>query len=91
MAASPLPMQLPFAENGVAVPTNSFAVTPSDSEQLPHATRAIYVGVTGDITMFLNNDAAAVLFKAVPVGMYWLSTNQIKATGTTASDIVGLY
>jgi hypothetical protein len=31
-------------------PSNSFVITPSDTNELPFVTRAVYVGAAGDIT-----------------------------------------
>jgi len=71
---------------------NAFAITPSDTVALAEVTRAIYVGVAGDITMQLQGDSAAVLFKAVPVGTVLpVRATLVKATGTAAGNLLGLY
>jgi hypothetical protein len=69
---------------------SSAAISPSDSADLAQIPKAIYVGVTGDITMKLKNDSASVLFKAVPVGVLPVRPVRIYATGTTATNIVAL-
>lgn len=68
----------------------SYAVTPHDSTAIPVG-RGIYVGVAGDITGQLKNDTADTLFKNMAVGEHPLSFKLIKATGTTATDIVVLF
>jgi hypothetical protein len=81
-------------QGGIQSPTrSSFAITPSDTAELPFVTRAVYVGATGDITVRLADDTAQVTLKAVPVGtMLPVRARQIYATGTTASlPLVGLY
>lgn len=85
------PLQLPLAQLAPASSANGFAITPSDSNQLANVTREVYVGVTGDLTVIFSGDSSAVLMKAVPVGRYPWSLKQVKSTGTTASQIVGLY
>ena len=40
--------------------SSALAVTPSDSVDLANAPKALYIGVTGDITMRLANDTASV-------------------------------
>jgi hypothetical protein len=71
---------------------SSFAITPSDTNELPFVTRAIYVGSTGDITARLAADTASVTFKAVAVGTVLpIRARQIYATGTGATLLVGLY
>jgi hypothetical protein len=80
-------------QGGLQSPCRStFAITPSDTNELPFVTRAVYAGGTGDITARLAGDAGSVTFKAVSVGtMLPIRARQIYATGTTASLIVGFY
>lgn len=79
------------ADSPMAPASNAFAITPSDSEQLPLATKAIYVGGGGDITLRPLNADADVLFAAFPAGgILDVRTSAIRATGTTATGIVGL-
>lgn len=68
---------------------NAAAVTTSDSVDLGHVTRAIYVGVAGDVTAVVNG--TAVLFKAMPVGTHRIRASRINATATTATNIVALW
>jgi hypothetical protein len=67
------------------------AITPADGTNFAFGmARALYVGVTGDITL----DTASttnVLFKAVPVGILPVAAVRVRATGTTATNILGLY
>ena len=77
-------------------------VTPSDTVAVaigPGGTYAkkLYVGVTGDITLITAADQSGVgavgtpvLFKAVPVGFLDVQVRQVLATGTTATNILGL-
>jgi hypothetical protein len=55
-------------------------------------TRSIYVGGAGDITLRLAGDISSQVFKAVPVGtMLPLRVRQVFATGTGATQLVGMY
>ncbi len=69
-------------------------VTPSDTVQLTDSTHGLYVGGVGDVTVVFAQDATLtpVVFKAVPVGAVLpISVTQVRATGTTATNIVALY
>ena len=70
--------------------SSATVITPSDSIDLTYIPKALYVGVTGDITMTLKADSASVLFKAVPVGVLPVRPLRVYATGTTATNIVAL-
>jgi hypothetical protein len=63
-------------------------VTPSDSEPLPLASTALYVGVAGNVSVQAVNDSAPVTIYA-PAGT-WLPIRAafVMATGTTATGIV---
>lgn len=65
-------------------------ITASDTVNLPAMCRAIYVGVTGDITAIMSN-GDSVLFKAVPVGIFPIRATRIMATGTGAASLIALY
>ena len=74
------------------------AISPSDSTDLPNNTRAIYVGGAGNITCIMacdvtNSGAGTnVVFTAVPVGTILpICVCRVKATGTTATNLVALY
>lgn len=70
----------------------AFAIALSDTEKLPYVTRAIYVGKTGDIKLCLIDDEDPVLFAGVKVGtVLALRASRVFATGTTATDLVGLF
>jgi hypothetical protein len=69
---------------------SSFAITPDDDADLPAITRALYVGVTGDITMRLAGDTTAVVWKAVPAGSFLPLHVRRVMEATTATDLVGI-
>ena len=70
----------------------AFAITPSDASDLTLYAKAVYVGVTGDITCLPidNVDGATVLYKAHPVGYMRCGVRKVLATGTTATNLLGI-
>jgi hypothetical protein len=78
--------------------THAFAITPSDTDELPMITRAIYVGGAGDIAVILADDTpvgssgSSITLKAVPVGTVLpMRVRQVWSTNTTATLLIGLY
>jgi len=73
--------------------SNSITITPNDSTDLTHATTAIYVGGAGDLKVNLAGGSGnPVTFKAVPVGTtLMINATRVFATGTAATNLVGLY
>lgn len=71
------------------------AVVPNDSTVLSGFVGSgwdgLYIGVTGDVTMQLQGDSAAVLFKNMVQGtIYPVAPQIIKSTGTDATNMVVL-
>ncbi len=65
------------------------AVTKSDATVLT-PTRALYIGVTGALTVKMAGDGAIVEFLNVPVGIFPIQVTQVRAA-TVASSIVALW
>ncbi|MDU8943278.1 spike base protein, RCAP_Rcc01079 family [Ovoidimarina sediminis] len=66
------------------------AITPSDSTEMSFATRALYVGSGGDVTVKLKN-GDVVTFRGLQAGvLYPLQIVQVLVSGTTASNMVGI-
>lgn len=72
----------------VASARNGTAITPSDSATFA-ATRALYVGVSGDVKVDMAG-GATLTFKSAPVGPLPIQVTRVYSTGTTATDIVAL-
>lgn len=66
------------------------AVTKSDVTDLGR-TRALWVGGTGNLAVTMADDTV-VVFTAVPAGSWlWIQVQKVRATSTTATNIVALY
>lgn len=79
------------SEDVTAPIRRGFAITPSDATDLGAETRAIYVGSAGDVELVLAS-GDAVSLAGVPGGaLLPLRVTRVKASGTTAGLLVGLY
>ena len=77
------------AHTDTASARGGFAVIPSDVATFP-ASRALYIGVTGDVCVDFAEGGTNVVLKAVPVGILAVQVTRVYTTGTTATDIVRL-
>ncbi len=75
--------------NATVAAHSAVAVTPSDSTILP-TTRALYVGVTGNIAVQMADDENTLTFANVPVGILPIQVIKVLSTGTTATNIIAL-
>ncbi len=70
--------------------SSGFAITPDDTSALPETTRALFVGLGGSLTVEMAS-GVVLAFDAVADGAILpLRIVRVAATGTTASNIVGL-
>lgn len=77
--------------SGVVIARRAFAVTPHNTNNLPSVTTGLYIGTTGDVVVLLSKDTVAVTFKNVPAGTVLdVAAKKVLATGTTATNILGL-
>jgi len=80
-----------LTDSPMAPASRCFAIIPSDSAQLALATKAIYVGQAGDVTLRSVRGSADVTFRNVPAGATLdVRVCAVRATGTTAGNLVGL-
>lgn len=82
VANQSLSMSYPFS--------SAFAITPDDDNDLEALTRAIYVGGAGDIKV-TTESGDEVTFSAHPEGYLLGRIARVHATGTTATNLVGVY
>jgi len=75
--------------------TNLRAVTPSDSADLPDGCRGLLIGTAGNVSVVAVDaagGASAVVLKNLANGQIVpIAVRAVKATSTTATDIVALY
>jgi len=69
---------------------NAVAVTPSDTTFLTNVSRALYVGVAGNVSVEMSGSGSAVVI-AMQAGLHPLAVTRINSTGTTATGIVAIW
>lgn len=82
-----------MATNQSSVPAeHAFVVTPSNTDDLAHATRGLWVGGAGNISVDLVGGETAVVFVGVAAGtLLPLAVTKVRSSSTTATSIVGIY
>ncbi len=84
----------PFANtssNPTSPAENCFSIIPNDAADIEMATKALYVGQGGNLSIIPVRNQAPVLFTNVaPGSVLDVRVRRVLATGTTAGDIVGL-
>lgn len=86
-------MSDPFADYTPGLespPTGGFAITPSDSTDLPQVTRALNVGTAGTLRVLTQDGSDVTLTVAAGI-LVPLRARRILQAGTTADQLVGLY
>jgi hypothetical protein len=73
----------------VASAYGAAAITPSDSTVIP-TTRAVYVGVTGNVAVRMANGDLAT-YTAAAVGEHPWQVDKVLFTNTTATTMLALY
>ncbi len=81
-----------LGQNSSTTPAyGGFAVTPSDSADLAALTRGLYVGVSGNVKVDME-DGTTLTFVGLAAGMiHPLRVKRVYSTLTTATSIVGVY
>ena len=80
------------SSDSLIAPANSaFEVTPHDTQELTAVTKAVFIGGAGDLVVRLLEGTSDVTFRGLASGSVLdIRVTSIRATGTTATDIVGL-
>jgi hypothetical protein len=65
-------------------------VTPNDVTEFAQPMRSLYIGTTGNVAVLTTN-GQSVIFANVPVGILPIRCRRVNATGTTATNIIGLW
>lgn len=71
-------------------PTRAYAVVPNDANELPFVTRAINVGLSGDVAVVTADGDNAILHIVAGIA-FPIRARRVLASGTTATGIVGLH
>lgn len=69
---------------------NSYEIAPSDTTDLPHIPRRIYVNTTGTLTFTSVDDDASVTLNVFAGAQITQQIKRVFATGTTA-ELVAFY
>lgn len=70
--------------------TRAEAITPNDSADLGFATRALYVGVTGNVRLLMLGGETLTFVGVQGGSILPVRAIRVYATDTTATDIIGL-
>ena len=80
-----------FADSPSSPARRAFAIVPSDAAPLPATLKALYVGTGGHVTLRPIDADADVTFRNLSPGQVLdVRVQYVRATGTTAADLVGL-
>lgn len=82
-----------FADHarGLDAPADhAFAISPNDSTDLSETTRALYIGTGGDISLVTASGATVSFTTVLSGSILPVRCRRVRATGTTATGIVGL-
>jgi hypothetical protein len=79
--------------SGKTYPLTHFeAVTPNDSGNLPGGQcRAVYLGVTGNLAITEQDGTVTLFFNLAAGIIHPIEARQIRATGTTATNMLAGY
>ena len=70
--------------------THANAITPNDSTDITYATRALYIGGSGNVKVTMISGDVVTLTGVVAGTMLPLRVTRVWATGTTATAMIGL-
>ena len=80
------------ADSLTAPASRCVAITPDDSEDLHEAPKAIYIGTGGDLVVQpLDGNQDVVFRNTISGSILDIRVKAVRATGTNAQDIVGLF
>lgn len=82
--------QIPFQTTPDSVAQQCIAITPADSDLAGGAVRAIYVGGSGNVKITDPQGNAVTFVGAVAGTILPVMAKRIWATGTTATNLIGL-
>ena len=77
-----------YSPNTQSPISHAVAITPDDTADLSHLTRALYVGTGGDVRVTLA-DGSTLTFVNMVQGWHPIRVTRVWAAGTTAEFLVG--
>lgn len=80
-----------FARSLTSPPEHAAEIAPDDAADLPHVTRALYVGGAGDVALRLMSGDAVILRGLQAGCLIPIRVDRVLASGTTATGLVGLW
>ncbi len=81
----------PAIDSLIAPARSAFPVTPNDVTALPSLPKAIYVGIGGNIVLRgVDSTQDVILYNVANGSILDIRAKFIRATGTTAMNLVGL-
>lgn len=80
-----------ISDRNIAPLNDGVAVTPADDSDLVALTRAIMVATAGNVSIMTASGTTLTLPGLQPGMIYPIRASRIRATGTTATGIVGLW
>ena len=85
-------MALDRSGDGIGAPAVfAFPIEPSDNTDLPYVTRALYIGVAGNVAVVMSQGDIAVFLGLTAGEVLPIRARKVFATGTTATGVLGLY
>lgn len=71
---------------------NAEAITPSDTADLAHPTRGIYVGGQGNLVVRMKGQNDSTTFSNIPAGtLLPIKVKRVFNTSTTATSLIALW
>lgn len=80
-----------YARSLTSPPEHAAAIAPSDTAALPYATRALYVGGSGDVAVRMLGGETVTLRALQAGSLVPLRIDMVKSAGTTATGLIGLW
>lgn len=80
-----------FARSLTSPPEHAVEIAPDDHALLPHVTRALYVGGGGDVALRLSGGGEVVLRNLQAGSLVPIRADMVRAAGTSATGLVGLW
>lgn len=71
--------------------TDGFVITPSDTTEFTQPTRVLYIGNTGDITVVMISGTTLSFTNVTSGQILPFRVSKVMATGTTATNIIGMF